>query len=67
MIHTGEVAGKLPFMLSKAGEMLDRNIREITKRILIVLPVLFYLLVAAYVGFIIISFFMQLYGPVMNI
>ena len=66
MIHTGEEAGKLPYMLYKAGELLDKNLQQVARRIFIILPVFFYLIVAGYVGYLVVSFFMKLYAPVIN-
>lgn len=67
LIRTGEQSGNLPFMLGKAAEMLGMEVNETLKRVFTVIPVIFYLGTAAYMGYIIITSFMIIYRPIFDI
>jgi type II secretory pathway component PulF len=64
MVHTGEQAGRLPFMLKKAAELQEMNLTQTLTRIMTVASVLLYLTVAAFVGFIVITFFVHFYSSI---
>ncbi|MCE1246174.1 MAG: type II secretion system F family protein [Firmicutes bacterium] len=66
MIQTGEEAGSLPAMLSKTAEILGMNLEEVQNRVFTIVPVIFYLIIAAYVGFTIIKTFAGIYAPLMD-
>lgn len=66
LIRTGEESGNLPKMMKKASQLMGQNLKEVTNRIFAVLPVLFYLMIACYVGYVIISTFVKIYKPIFD-
>ncbi|EKD83976.1 MAG: hypothetical protein ACD_39C00327G0002 [uncultured bacterium] len=55
MITVGEQSGKLPEMLKKTSDYLEDDARHKIKVISKLLPILFFLPIAAFVGYVIIS------------
>lgn len=66
LISTGEMSGKLPFMLTKAADLLEQHLNDVIMRVFTIIPILLYLVVAAFVGFIVISFFVKFYSGIVN-
>lgn len=67
MIHTGEEAGSLPKMLGKSAEILGQNLEETQNRVFAIIPIVFYLAIAAYVGYTVIKTFVGIYAPLMEL
>lgn len=66
MIIVGEESGKLDTQLRKVGEYNMAEARHATHRLMKVLPVLVMLMVGGAVAYIIISFYMRLYGGLLD-
>ena len=64
MLQTGEVSGNLDETLSRATGYLQQDAETTTQRIVTLLPVIVYLLVALYVAHIIISFWSNYVGEI---
>lgn len=63
MIQTGEQSGSLPGMLRKTAELLEIELNEAMNRTFTILPVLFYFMIAIYVGYTLITTFAKIYAP----
>lgn len=66
MLLVGEESGKLDTQLRKVSEYHEAEARYETQRLMKILPVLIMLAVFGLVGYVIISFYMRLYGGMFN-
>ncbi len=67
MLSAGEESGQIDAMLDKIAEYYEAESDEIIKRIIIILPILIYLVVAIYIGSIIIKFYTGYLGQFDNL
>jgi type II secretory pathway component PulF len=61
MIATGEEGGQLSQMLANAADYYENEAETTLKRMAIVLPIIIYIFVAAYIGYGIINFYRTLF------
>lgn len=64
MLRTGEVSGKMDETLSHAIDYMQHEVETAVARLVAVLPVVVYLIIAVYVGFIIISSYASYFGQI---
>ena len=64
MLKSGEVSGKMDETLSRVSGYLQDEVETTVQRVITILPVIIYLLVAMYVAFIVISFYSRYLGQV---
>ena len=55
MLSAGEQSGKIDDMLDKVAEYYEAEHETVVKRIIVILPVLIYLVVALYIAYVVIS------------
>lgn len=67
MLGAGEESGNLGGISGKIAEYMEIEVTEALNRISVVLPVLLYLLVGAYVGYKIISFYVGYFNRILNV
>lgn len=67
LIATGEESGKASSMYKKSSEYLFQEAEGDINKLMIVLPVLMFLLLTAYIGYIIISFYVGYFNKIFNI
>ena len=67
MVSTGETSGNIDGMLNKAAEYLDDSTQRTIQVILRLVPVLVYLIIAAIIGYSIISGYLQYWAQIDNI
>lgn len=67
MVSTGETSGNIDGMLNKAAEYLDDSTQRTMQVILRLVPVLVYLIIAAIIGYSIISGYLQYWAQIDNI
>ncbi len=67
MLSAGEQSGKIDEMLNKIAEYYEEESDAVVKRITIMLPVLVYLAVAFYIGYIVIHFYLGYLGQIDNL
>jgi type IV pilus assembly protein PilC len=66
MIRTGEQTGRLDVTLRKVAEYYEDSANATIERTAKILPVLAYLLVAGYIGYIVFTMWMGVYGEVLR-
>jgi type IV pilus assembly protein PilC len=67
LIYSGEISGKLPESIKKAAEWMEKQVNNMMTVVTIVMPIFFYIAVAAYIGSMIVSTFSDIYKPLENI
>jgi len=64
MLKSGEVSGKMDETLSRVSGYLQDEVETTIQRVITILPVIIYLLVAMYIAFIVISFYARYLGQI---
>jgi type II secretory pathway component PulF len=67
MLQTGEESGKLDETLSRVTDYLQQELDTTVERVVQTLPVLVYLAVAAYIGFIVVRFYAGYFSQIMAV
>jgi type II secretory pathway component PulF len=66
MVSTGEETGDVAHLLRKVSEYLDEQLEATVKRFFIILPILFYLVMGAFIGYVFITQFLRISGEFMK-
>jgi len=67
MISTGEETGDVSQLLRKVSEYLDEQLEATVKRFFIILPILFYMVMGTFIGYIFIKEFLRVSGEFLKV
>ncbi len=67
MISTGEETGDVSQLLRKVSEYLDEQLETTVRRFFIILPILFYMVMGSFIGYIFIREFLRVSGEFMKV